>query len=369
MGAALLRNALPQLLLSQTKLAERTVKRPADQGQCGPSKKARSETWPTVFTGNEVVWQNPSKPWMTDVKEVVLGGERRCEFSMETCTLVRVTLETLTQSVELEDIPLSTTKSSQRYFAFRAHRLTSACRRLCETTCHTIKQFPRPASTAVSDADDEQVPDPELPPASSEPELGVLNFLYHALWLAFGEARRKKFQKAVGKDFFTEFGKFLLQVHSEDTMWRYKSTHSTKPSGEAQPGSLTMTHTTLRRELRTPSLQERTQAHQKRVADYVLFDKDKSMYCIVGELKSDEDEAESQNIEQMVGLFRKDQAGMLGFTCNPQAVLPRVLRQVEGTLKLYTLPSLSLNDACCSESLRKLAKLFIAFTSIVNIAL
>ena len=306
---------------------------------------------------------------MTDVKEVVLGGERRCEFFMETCTLVRVTLATLTQSVELEDIPLSTTNSSQLHFAFRAHLLTSECRRLCETSCHTIKQFPRPASTAVSDSDDEQLPDPEIPPAFSKSELVVLNCLYHALWLAFREARRKKFQNAVGKDFFTEFGKFLLQVHPEDTMWRYKSTHSTNPSGEAQPGILAITHTTLRRELRTPSLQEQTQAHRKRVADYVLFDRDKSMYCIVGELKSDEDEAESQNIEQMVGLFRKDQAGMLGFTCNPQAVLPRVLLQVEGILQLYTLPSLSLNEASCSQSLRQLAKLFIAFTSIVNIAL
>ena len=220
-------------------------------------------------------------------------------------------------------------------------------------------------STAVSDSDDEQVPDPEIPPAFSETELGVLDFLYHALWLAFGEARRKNFQNAVGKDFLTEFGKFLLQVHPADTTWRYKSTHSTNPSGEAQPGSLAITHTTLRRELRTPSLLERTQAHQKSVADYVLFDKDKSRYCIVGELKSDEDGAESQNIEQMVGLFRKDQAVMLGFTCNPQAVLPRVLLQAEGTLKLYTLPTLSLKEACYSESLRKL---FIAFTSIVNIA-
>lgn len=59
-------------------------------------------------------------------------------------------------------------------------------------------------------------------------------------------------------------------------------------------------------------------------------------------------DAESQNIEQTVGLFRKNQYAMLGFTCNPDFILPRVLIQdVAGegvrNLTLYTLPTLSLS--------------------------
>ena len=55
---------------------------------------------------------------------------------------------------------------------------------------------------------------------------------------------------------------------------------------------------------------------QVRVADYVLYEKRNAMYCIVGEIKSDNTSATAQQIEQMVGLFRKTQQAMLGFTCN-----------------------------------------------------
>lgn len=137
-------------------------------------------------------------------------------------------------------------------------------------------------------------------------------------------------------------------VHPDTVQWRYtcRSLHSTNPSGDAQPGALDIILTDLPRDLRQPSSNERKRNHQRRIADYVLFDYHKGMYCIVGEIKSDEMVgAESQNVEQMVDLFRKNQYAMLGFTCNPYSIVPRVLIQVEGTLKLYTLPTLSLNES------------------------
>ena len=56
-----------------------------------------------------------------------------------------------------------------------------------------------------------------------------------------------------------------------------------------------------------------------------MYDTNNHMYCIVGEIQSDESEAETQNGEVMVGLFRKNQQAMLGFTCNKNVFIPRVL--------------------------------------------
>lgn len=61
---------------------------------------------------------------------------------------------------------------------------------------------------------------------------------------------------------------------------------------------------------------------------------------------------------------------MLGFTCNPHSILPRVLIQEvtvgdQVLLNLYTLPTLRLD---ASHSFLALAKLFVAFISVVNTA-
>ena len=57
---------------------------------------------------------------------------------------------------------------------------------------------------------------------------------------------------------------------------------------------------------------------KNRVADIVFFDPDKKLYTIVGEIKKDEEGKMRmgvfQNLEQMLGLWQKDQKVMLGFT-------------------------------------------------------
>ena len=93
------------------------------------------------------------------------------------------------------------------------------------------------------------------------------------------------------------------------------------------------------------------------------------MYSIVGESKSaEEDAAEYQTVEQLVGLFRKKQKAMLGFTCNPSAFIPRVLLHKQHTLEMQTLQPLSLASENFPTSLRSKAELFIACITIVNIA-
>ena len=326
--------------------------------------------WPTIFTGNEVVWEDSLHQWLTDVKEVRLE-ESQCVFDLMKCQKFNVTLATSSQSVELNNVPLSTTNSSQSEFALRAYLLTTECFRLCDTgECHTIQQHTRPASTAVADSDDEQVPDPAIPPAFSDDELVVLNYLYPDLWSFFQNAKASNFQNAAGKIFFAKFGEFLLK-HSVSR--NHLSLISTNPSGDAQPGAMEIIHTDPSRDMRH-SRSQKVQIWQKRIADYVLFDTGRRMYCIVGEIKSEDTTAESQNIEQMIGLFRKNQYAMLGFTCNPGSIMPRVLIQVvtdEGVrnLRLYTLPTLSLSAKKYQDSLLDLARLFIAFTSVVNITL
>lgn len=133
----------------------------------------------------------------------------------------------------------------------------------------------------------------------------------------------------------------------------------------AQPGAMRIVHSNPLR-----SDTSRQHIHQDRVADYVLFDFQNKMYCIVGEIKNKDTTAADQNIEQMIGLFRINQRAMLGFTCNAHFVIPRVLIQDDSgpdpQLNLYTLQTLWLDNPA---SLLELAKLFMAFTTIVDIAL
>ena len=58
---------------------------------------------------------------------------------------------------------------------------------------------------------------------------------------------------------------------------------------------------------------------------------------VVRELKYKSEDGESQNIEQMIGIWRQNQTAMLGFTCNPEAFLARVLLWVKDKMIIYLL--------------------------------
>ena len=206
-----------------------------------------------------------------------------------------------------------------------------------------------------------------ITPAFATDELVVLNFQYSGhLWDSYQAARVKGFQNAMGKFCFVELGNFLINIHA---LCLYTSACSTNPKGDVQPGNFLVILTDECRELRANST-PKIRKQQWRIADYVMYDRRNDMYSIVGEIKSDaRDDAEVQNVEQMVGLFRQRQQAMLGFTCNKEAITLRILIQHQDTLRLTVLPPLSLAEEEYSESMRKLAQLFLAFISIVNIAL
>ena len=325
-----------------------------------------SDEWPTVFAGSEVVWHDSAHNWETDVKEVILNGEQHYPFFMRRNGNVGVALATQTQFVEVDKFLLSTTTSNQATFALRAHLLVSECCLLQSVgQCHSITQFVRGPTQPNPDSDDEQATDPIIPPRFASDELVVINFQYSShLWDSYQAARVKGFQNAMGKLFFMELGNFLIHIHPLCLHQCYKSTCSTNPRGDAQPGNLLVILTDDCRELKTVA-NTKIRKQQRRIADYVMYDGRNEMYSIVGEISKGED----ANVEQMVGLFRQHQQAMLGFTCNNEAITLRILIQNQNTLTLTVLPPLSLAEEEYSQSMRKLAELFLAFISIVNIAL
>lgn len=140
-------------------MAQTQTKRPADLDQCSQScssKKLRpvednpqrsdsggsDDDWPTVFSGNEVVWQDSAHNLSVDVKEVKLGGEQHCSFNVgmdRTCFLNNSN----TQFVEVDKFALSTTNSSQPNFSLRAHLRT------CRPVLPVASSWPMPHNYTV----------------------------------------------------------------------------------------------------------------------------------------------------------------------------------------------------------------------------
>ena len=234
-------------------------------------------------------------------------------------------------------------------------------------TCLTVSQPVRKATTGVSDSDDEQLPDPEITPAFSACELWLVQKCYKDLHRAFVSAVEHHFTNAAGKRLFQHFVEFLLLLRPVQTYMPY---HSTNPHGVCQPGSSEITHTVPKQHTREAEANGQASSTVERVADFVVFDHTTQLYAIVGEIKSEADEAEGQNIEQMIGVWRKNQRALLGFTCNKHFVLPRVLLAAHShgrrVLELYSFPKLELSREKQCGSLSMMAELFLAFTSFVD---
>lgn len=75
------------------------------------------------------------------------------------------------------------------------------------------------------------------------------------------------------------------------------------------------------------------------------------MYHIVGEIKSDNTAALSQNVEQMVGLFGFDQKMMLGLVVWPEKIQPQIPVRKGDALELNRMQELSLANDCVQETL------------------
>ena len=207
--------------------------------------------------------------------------------------------------------------------------------------------------------DDEHIPDPAILPVFSDRELGIANNTYQRLTRAFVSAEHHHFTNAAGKMFFQCLGEFVLLMQPTEC---YVAHHSNNPHGDCQPGSVVVAHTHPATLTRQHQATNQCTCSVERVADFVIFDHHTQMYTIVGAIKSDDAAlVEHQNME--LGLWRKHQSAMLGFTCNPQGIHPKVLLRSETFLIMYHLPCLS---HASKPPLIQLTEFFIAFTSFVN---
>ena len=78
-------------------------------------------------------------------------------------------------------------------------------------------------------------------------------------------------------------------------------------------------HTCTTKETHEP-MQQVNKKH-RRSSDVSVYCHTLSLYCISGELKSNNDAAAFQNLEQLLGLWRPKQKFMLGWTINPISIL------------------------------------------------
>ena len=325
---------------------------------------------PTALSGNRVAWKDAvNRDWLTDVKAVVIGegtpgGGQKYSLSVEDIQNIRISAfsshEFVLDNTELGTMACSFNKYKAQLIAQHVGKLAPS------GNCLGITQHVRPHSAAVSDSDDEQIVDEEIPPGFTNTELAVVEVCYKRLQSNFVTAVTHRFTNAAGKMFFWSLGEFILQLYCPAAV-PYASYISTNPHGDCQPGSMILLHTCPAAKTRQCQPDDTATVAQERVSDYVMYNHETKVYIIAGEIKSKTSAAENQNIEQMVGLWRKKQCAMLGFTCNNSFIQLRVLvRREEGLLLLYRLPRLSLEPDSLKSSLLQLAYLFIAFTSFVT---
>ena len=341
-------------------------KRLAPEQTTTVEKKRRVEKLsPSMMYGNKIIWSDTRKDWHKDVSAVIIEEDDNT-FSFRTIELGTLPLICAPFSANPSIFVSSSKEVPTTYSSSinmdQARVLTSFVSLLnASGKCLTVTQKVREASSGVSDSDDEQVPDPPISPAFTNSELLAVQIYYKKLWNAFGSAVAHQFTNAAGKMFFYHLAEFILILRPNTQYMPYISTN---PHGNCQPGSANITHTIPRPHTRQSEVSSTTTSSStEKVSDFVVFDHSAKIYTIVGEIN---DEAEQQNIEQMLGVWRKHQRAMLGFTCNKAFVLPRVLMVDNNSLVLYSFPELPLSENNLSDSLRMLAELFLAFTSFVD---
>ena len=346
-----------------------TRKRLAPEPTTAAHKKARVQDpllSPTMMYGNSITWASSAKDWYNDVSTVMIEGEKCYSFRIEVINKMPLIAAPFSKnpSIRLLSHRIPTTYKSSINMA-QAKVLTSFASALSASDgeCFTVTQIVQEASHSVSDSDDEQIPDPAIQPAFSNTELAMVQACYKKLHIAFRSAVAYRFTNAAGKMFFYNFAEFILILRPND---QYKPYISTNPHGDCQPGSSTITQTVPKRNTRHTEANDTSSSTTERVADFVVFDHSKNIYTIVGEIKSDDSPAEQQNIEEMLGVWRKNQTAMLGFTCNNESVHLRVFLAEENHLRLYRLPELCLAPEKFKESLSIVAELFLAFTAFID---
>ena len=342
--------------------------------ETGQKKKVKIDTSsrdlqysPSAMVGNRIVWADPTdRDLRKSVTRVVIEEEEGKENMTYNFRVLDVTglveLTIAARSFKLSEVQLPTTESSLN--PHKAAVIVNHAAQLQPSgQLNKVQQRVRRHDDGNGgDSDDDAPETPEIPAAFSEKELYMVDYTYKNLCMDFGSAVYHKFTNAVGKMFFYQLGRFILLLQPTN---RCAPFISTNPHGDWQPGSSVITHTSPAKVTRHgESDRQTTDVVVERVADFVIYDHRTKTYPVVGEVKSEDKDAESQNIEQMLGVWRENQCAMLGFTCSTQCIYPRILLKGDSTLILYCLPKLEFSNL--RATLLHFTEYLIAFTSFVR---
>ena len=168
------------------------------------------------------------------------------------------------------------------------------------------------------------------------------------------------FFNAVGKSFVVTLGIYVNMATNNRHQYMYLQSTST---GFTQPGALFVNWSLPSRTLRRQS-PERIIHTNERYADCIIYDSYNCVNVVVVEVKEDEEEAsESQNNEQMVGLWKTGQIAMLGLEFHTNTVRPKILALIDDVMHMFYLNSLDLKD---SNDFSALTKLIMSFVTCVK---
>ena len=239
-------------------------------------------------------------------------------------------------------------------------------------TDHIITSYARAARQADPESDGEDIPDPAILPAFNDVELVVVRVFFKKLFNAYERAMAIGLYNCVGKEFLDAAGEYVDLCTRLDVTPRTSSQflylHNTS-TGAPQPGAAYINWSLPKRELKSTSsaVVKRNIKMNERYAGNVTYDKINIINVIVSEVKESEDSAiESQNNEQMLGLWKGSQQAMLGLEARGHCVRPKVLSLYEGKLNMCYLKEL---DLAQPNDLMSLVKLMIAFVICVDYCL
>ena len=171
----------------------------------------------------------------------------------------------------------------------------------------------RPQRGPEPDSDGEERTDHERMPEFAESEILTVNLSYKRLFFIYQNALRIGLYNCIGKEFLRAACEYVGMCHLEsDKLSRFQFRYCTS-TGEYQPGALSITWSIPSKDIRSSSERKIVDSVKDRYADFVAFDSVDGVHVIVAEVKADATAPiESQNNEEMIGLWTSKQTAMLG---------------------------------------------------------
>lgn len=265
-------------------------------------------------------------------------------------------------SIQGSSIPIQCSKVDAFYVS-RSKELLGNLRKLKASTRPTYTQNIQPGDSGQSDSGDENVPlAPSITSSFSIEDVAIINHLFGEVWRHYKTIR--SFTNGPGKYFMEYLIRYLGCVFGPTSpkFDRFQCMHSTTSGGsgpisekDTQAGSSKIKRFVLKHDTRAAG-PKYVCTDVKRYSDTSTFDHEKQWYIKSGEIKSSNDAASHQNLEQMIGLWRAEQKFILGYTVNPSNIHFRLLVREEDSFYPYTL---MVNNTI--NNLIQLGEVYIAF--------